>query len=223
MESLGNEKELQPEMQSEYIVLNDNAMDMEVPAVDWDSVELEYYEYFIGAQIFSSMCFSQKIQREAQELLADGRVKLESVTTGYYEQGEDTVGYCYGTGYVGEKDFPIYVCFHRTAVLRTDCQCPNCANLQHHFSISKRNDCPYTAALLMLLEEYLKGKNIADATNKTGMHFLYAFQQKYAAELSKGLKFSEEKFSLRPKLVEKNEQLNVSFKIEASKSFVIKD
>ena len=107
MESLGNEKELQPEMQSEYIVMNDNAMDIEVPAVDWDSVELECYEYFNGEQIFSSMCFSQKIQREAQELLADERVKLERLTTGYYEQGEDPVGHCYGTGYVGEKEFPI--------------------------------------------------------------------------------------------------------------------
>ena len=134
MESLGNEKELQPEMQSEYIVMNDNAMDMEVPAVDWESVELENYEYFVGEQIFSSMCFSQKIQREAQELLAEGRVKLDKLTTGYQEQGEESVGNCYGLGFVGEKEFPIYVCFHRTGVVRTECQCPNCASLQHHFT-----------------------------------------------------------------------------------------
>lgn len=210
-------------MQDEYIVMNDNAMDIEVPAVDWDSVELECYEYFNGEQIFSSMCFSQKIQREAQELLAEGKVKFDKLTTGYQEEVEEPVGNCYGLGYVGEKEFPIYVCFQRTAVMRTECRCPNCASIQHHFTYSKRNDCPYTAALLMLLAEHLKAKNIADATDKTGMHFLYAFQQKYASELSKGLNCGEDKFSLRPKLIEKDEQLNVAFKIEAKKSFVIKD
>ena len=71
----------------------------------------------------------------------------------------------------------------------------------------------------MLIEAHLKEKNIADATDKRAMHFLYAFQQKHASETAKGLSVGDAKMSIRPKLVEKGEQLSVSFRIEAKKSF----
>lgn len=211
--------------EDEYITMNGESTDIEAPVVDWDSVELDNYEYFIGPQIFTSMNFPQKIQREAKKLMKDGNVELGKLNAGYYERGNEVLGECFGIGYEGSKEFPIHVIFNRTDVLRTDCQCKKCGNhyYYYHFNYGKRNDCPYTAALLMLMEGHLKDKNIADATDKVGMHFLHAFQQKHAAEVTKGLSSSSTKMSIRPKLVEKEEQLSVSFRIEAKKSFVIKD
>ena len=122
-------QEKDPEQaQDEYITMNGENTAIEMPAVDWNSVDLEHYEYFIGAQIFSSMNFPEKIQREAKKLIKDGKVVLAKLTTGYYEQEEEPLGECYGMGLDGKKEFPICVCFNRTEVLRTDCQCKNCGN-----------------------------------------------------------------------------------------------
>ena len=208
-----------------YIIMNEVEPVTEIPAIDWENVELDNYEYFIRQQLTASMNFSQKILREAKKLLKDGKVEVKDLNTGYHGQGENMIGESFGIGYDGRKEFPLHVVFDRTSVLRTDCQCKNCEKhyYYYYFNNGKRSDCPYIAAFLMMLEEKLKNNNIADATDKSGRLFLYAFQQKHDTVVVNAKTQNGSKMSIRPRLLDKDNQLQATFKIEAQKSFVIKD
>ena len=210
--------------ETDYITMNGAEQDAEISAVDWSSVELENYEYFNGQQLLESMMFPQRVLHEAKMLLKDGKVVLDNLETGYYEDGKNMIGECFGTGYDGSGRFSIYVDFDRTEVLHTECQCRQCSKSYYYYYFNnKKNNCAYVAALLMLVEEHLKNRNLGDATDKAGIKFIRAFQRKYAAAIVKGQNDSHGKFSIRPRLFEKDNQLQASFKIEAQKSFVIKD
>ena len=210
---------------STYIILNEEEQEAEAAEVNWESVELEKYEYFDKEQLISEMNFLQKTWRDAKGLLKNNKVKIDDLNTGYYERGKDMIGECFGTGYEGQRAFSIHVVFNRTEMLRTDCQCRNCEKryYYYHFNNGKRNDCPYTAALLMLIGNYLKDKNMGDATDKVGRRFLYTFQQKHASNLVKTHVESSSKLSVRPKLLEKDGLLQLTFRLEGKKNFAIKD
>ncbi|MBR3762739.1 MAG: SNF2 helicase associated domain-containing protein [Lachnospiraceae bacterium] len=204
-----------------YIIMNASEEESDIPAVSWEQVELEKYSYFSGAALMAYMNFPERIIRNAKRLVKEKRVALveDDINTGYYERGEDMIGECVGNAWEGTRAFPVHIVFDRNEVIHTECRCRECSRY-YYYGINK---CEYVAAMLLLLSDFLKNKNLGDATDKAGRRFLTAFRQKYAAEMWKGQKPIGEKYSLRPRLLEKEGLLLASFRIEGQKSFVIKD
>lgn len=195
----------------------------EAPLSEWNPAELERYEYFDREQILYSMSPSVRMQNEAKKLIEKGKVSIERVQTGYYPNEKEIFGKCTAIGRDGKEQFFIQIIFRKSEVTQTMCQCRECQkNYYYHYYYSRvNNKCVYTVASLFLLKDYLKEKNIGDATDAFGMRVLHSFKKEERVALPEHRECVL--LDVFPRLINKGGRLRAGFKISGKKSFVIKD
>lgn len=210
--------------QGEYIVLNqEDSSGAEKPREGtMDYAELAKYQYFDCNAIRKSMRLTDAVERKADMLLREKKVTLREVESGYMQGRLETVGEAFGEGVDGRNRFPVHMVFARRELLFAECQCGECR--KHYYSLYYRKDyCPYLGAFMTLVQDYLQGKNVGDATDSNAMVVMRAFTEQRANNVVSDTVGRAGSLTLLPRMTLKGGELAVSFKVGEKKLFVIKD
>ena len=210
----------------EYIVLNRPGQEDEGDAPQErqlaDYNELARYRYFDCGAIRKNMRLTKAVTQKAEALCREKKITLKDVDCGYAQGREETVGEAVGEGREGKMVFPVHILFKRDSVLYAECQCAECR--RHYYSMYYRREyCAYLGALMQLVEEHLEDKNLGDATDWQGMLLIQAFYERRANTVVSDAIGKAESMTVIPRVILKNGELKVSFKVGEKKLFVIKD
>ncbi|MCD8398165.1 MAG: SNF2 family helicase [Lachnospiraceae bacterium] len=221
------EQERNDRLREEYTLLGDASKE-ELDGVSGSGSfsELEHYSYFDGDQMIRSLNLPADSRRMGEKLYRQGLVENMEVTTGYERYGEagEMVGQAVWDAQIGRNQFQTTVTFTRASVSKAQCSCPKCRKKYGGYGwyYGENANCEYVAAVLFGLRDYLKTHNVGDATDRDACVLMNAYRQKRANLLVADKTAKEQSLTLKPRLVKKNSQLTVSFKIGAGKLFVIK-
>ncbi len=211
--------------EQEYIVLNRQEEEDSPEAGKRslaDYAELGRYQYFDMAAIRKTMRLTKAVTQKAEALCREDKVSLQDVQSGYAQGRSELVGEAVGEGREGKAVFPVHILFNRDSALYAECQCAECR--KHYYSMYYRREyCAYLGALLQRVEEDLRDKNLGDATDWRGMQLIRAFYESHANTVMSDAIGKAESMTLVPRVVLKNGELKVSFKVGEKKLFVVKD
>ncbi|MCR2046919.1 SNF2 family helicase [Acetatifactor muris] len=212
--------------QQEYIVLNrqeeESASSEKAERSLADYMTHSQYRYFDCDAIWKNMELTQAVIRKGEALNQENKVRLRSVESGYMSGKSETVGEAVGGGTEGKTNFPIHIVFDRDSVLFAECQCADCR--KHYYSRYYRRDyCGYLAAFMTLVQDYLKEKSLGDATDVRGIKLIRAFSEQRANNVVSDTMGRNESLTLIPRMIMKNGDLAISFKVGERKLFVVKD
>lgn len=213
------------EQDGEYIVLNrQEVLPQEVKAGTGLEAyaALSHYQYFDGEQIRKSMNLTKAIRQRAEKLLLEGKVTLQNVETGYIQNNEEMVGEAAGAGTEGRNAFSLRMVFSRDEVLYAECGCAECRK-HYYYQFYRKEYCAYLAAFGSLIKEHLQGRNLGDATDKLARILMNAYMEQRANSVVSDTIGRQESLTLLPRIVQKDDELTVSFKVGEGKLFVIKD
>ncbi len=87
----------------------------------------------------------------------------------------------------------------------------------------RKDYCPYLGAFMTLVQDYLQGKNVGDATDSNAMVVMRAFTEQRANNVVSDTVGRAQSLTLLPRMTLKGGELAVSFKVGEKKLFVIKD
>lgn len=187
-----------------------------------DYGDLAAYRYFNCGEIEKSMNLTSAIRQKAGKILKEGKAVLHQVESGYMDGRSEMVGEAFGEGKDGKAAFPMHMVFTRNTLLFAECQCSECR--KHYYSMYYRREyCAHLAAFMMLVGEYVQGRNLGDATDMRGMLLMQAFSEQRANHVVSGAIGTKESITLVPRMTCKNKELAVSFKVGEKKLFVVKD
>lgn len=221
------EQEREERLRDEYTFLGDASREnLDSIAGSGSFSELERYSYFNGAEVIRSANLPADSRRMGEKLYQQGLVENMEVSTGYERYGQDgeMIGQAVWEAKIGRTQFQTSVIFTRTSVSKAQCSCPKCRKKFGEFGLyyGGNANCEYVAAVLFALRDYLKSHNVGDATDRGACILMNSYRQKRTNLLVADKTAKEQSLTLKPRLVKKNSQLMVSFKIGAGKLFVIK-
>lgn len=189
------------------------------------TANLEQYCYFDAKQIASSLKVPQLSKKEGARILKANELQDIQVSSGYENYWLDRGMIGEITAYGGTKKpyFQITLAFDRTHITEFSCGCPKCRKRRYSwYAAEQMEGCGYAAALLEVLENYLSTHNIGDATELRARKLMSAYRRKHTNLVIADKTAKEGSVELVPRLVKKNGQLAVSFKIGTGRLFVIK-
>jgi len=209
----------------EYIVLNRREPESDLPERPQKSLEnlnLDKYQYFDCDRIRNNMQITQAVMKKGRQLYQEKKVVLQKLESGYVEGRNEVVGEAFGVGEEGKNSFNIHLVFDRSEPLYAECGCPVCR--KHYYSSYYRKEyCAYLAAFVAVLKDNLEGKNLGDATDYRAMRLLQAFSEQRANHVVSDALGKGESLTLIPRVVNKDGELAISFKVGEKKLFVVKD
>lgn len=212
-----------------YTVLGTSPYDeaRENELADKKIAALENYRFFDAQSIQNSKTFTKKVCTEAQKLIKDGKIRYSRLQYPLYgETGGDIYGRMYFTGNKdGAAAFSLIYVFNKSKVVEMRCGCPDCAaDYYYYYSYDNHiKKCPYAAAGLQLLAEYLRTHNLGDRTDRMAYGILNGYEKKKYYALGSEVAQQGE-LQLRPRILSgAEEQLQIGFKIGTSKLYVVKD
>ena len=212
--------------EEEYVILNQQEEEEQLPERGLHSLE-EYiargsYRYFDMKAIRRGLRLTKAILQKGEKVCQEGNVRICSLESGYVEDRNELIAEAVGEGTEGRTVFPVHVVFDRNSVLFTECQCLECR--RHYYTrYYRREYCAYLAGFLNLIEEKLEESELGDATDKRAVMLMQAFSEQRANSVVSGTIGRADSLRLLPRVVLKNEELAVSFKVGEKKLFVIKD
>ncbi len=213
--------------EEEYVVLNRQ----EEPEVSGqaDAVrqraageDLRYYQYFDCDAVRRGMRFTAANVRKGKRLLEEGKVSLHDLESGYTDDRMEVICEAQGEGREGRTSFPLQFVFSRDQVLFADCGCPQC-NRHYYYGYYRREYCAYLYAFFDLVEKRVKRENLGDATDKLAMVLMQTLMSQRVNGFLPGDGKEVESLTLLPKLIKRQGELAVSFRVGKGKMFVIKD
>ncbi len=182
----------------------------------------ESYTYFDKVKIKESLHLPIDSVRKGKALLAANKITLERIDTSYYEGWDELLGIIEGLVESDKTSFPVRIVFARDRVVSADCCCGMYARNFYRY-YTQMDNCEHIAALMHLLSEYLEKNPIGDATDVWGNEIIRLFQKNRANQTISDVMGNDESIVLKPRLVEKDGRLIVSFKIGQKKLLLIKD
>ena len=200
------------------------------------------YRYYDMGQMTSELVIYDDVYREAQQLVADGRVKLVDVTEGYIRRGPGiyarvTERIIAADGVCAEspgKEAPMMVRASREQIISTSCNVMGCYNstdaaLYYGYGEGRREICAHTTAMLILLDRYIAKNNPGDATDMNAQTLLQRYRKRRSTgrrAIAAGIEDNGKKadINIEPRF-EFGEygETGVSFKIGRNKLFVVKN
>ena len=210
--------------EGEYFVLDHTGLQRKLPKEPEEQASTkiqEEYSYYDFKKIRESAEFSRKALKRGKQLQRSNSIELKEVSIGYLRDEDEQVAIAEGMGQDGKWKFPVEIIFSRTRIMHVGCQCRECQN--QYWRYINREYCAYTYALLNMAEEWVEKNSVGSATDKQGNRLLRAFQRKQANQVISDVKGQDGKVMLVPRLIEKDGELLLSFKIGTKKLYVIKD
>lgn len=184
----------------------------------------EAYSYFNVAEIKRGLNISSRIRKEGEALLRDRQLTLEKVSGGYLADAEGYACRFSGTGHSvrfgRSNSFPVSVTIDRNSLLDVSCSCDMCSGYYYYYS---KNICKYVSALLDLVEDYTGKHGIGDATDMWAKQLLSAYSSKLESKAIADNRAADSSVMLEPRIIKKDDNLALSFKIGTGRMFVVKD
>ncbi len=182
---------------------------------------LEKYAYFKGRKIRGSVKISKDVQNRGMNLLMQGKILLNEITSGHERNSGEVLGQMNAIGEEGSREFAMELIFSQTEVRRITCGCTKCRGEYYTWN-PKSVSCPYKAGLLVFMEEYLKEHSIGDATDQNGLVFLGAFNRKHESEVIADTVSGKMNLRLEPRLIRSDGKLTLSFRVGENRMYVVK-
>lgn len=212
------------EDEGKYFLLSEDGI-QEPPSAEGEedkrAAYREEYSYFDCGKIRKSCGFSEKTLQTAKKLEKNGLVVFKEISTGYLDGESEQVGSVEATGKEGKMAFPMRLMFSRSKVLYAECHCRECQ--KNYWRYYDKTYCAYTAALLNIAEERLRLKPMGNATDKRGNSLLWSFRRRQVNQAASGGMGQEKNVMLTPRLILKDGNLVLTFKVGQEKQYVIKD
>ena len=183
------------------------------------------YQYFKTNSLKASMNLSLSQRKRGKEIVQSGNLKLIDITSGYTDDYEHLKvsrftfrGVEESYGYNSKVD--VMLMLSRNSVLTSKCNCYECRS---SFYWAGREGCAYRSAALDLAIDYLDKNNNIDATDYTGTQVINTFAKRKRSLVISESRQQEKSLVLEPRLVCKDKNISLSFKIGEDKLFVVKD
>ncbi len=183
---------------------------------------LAQYNYFDGKSILDSLNIPGETIEEGNRLLDDEQIKNITVSSGYDRSTGGVCGQADAVGYSKGRSFNMFVIFSHSKVLRSECRCAQCLQ-DHNRWYTGKSKCAYTAGLLTAVGRYLEHHQISDATDLAGQRLLNSFGRKRFNRLSAEEQGNEQQLQIEPRLLKKDGDLELSFRVGYDKLYVIKN
>lgn len=185
---------------------------------------MEQYTYFDIVKIKESLHFKMDSVKAGKELLAQNKVTLKNIDTGYIDGYEEQMGIieCEVEDKSGGKSFRVEIIFSRDQAMSAKCNCRQYGGNFYRYYMAVDN-CVHVAAAMQMLSEYISQNRFGDATDIWGKEILCLFQKNRTNQTISGVMEEDESIRLVPRLVQKDGRLAVSFKIGQKKMLVVKD
>lgn len=183
------------------------------------------YRYFNLKKIKDSFELTAKTRKDCQEILKRGKLKLENFSSGFVESvSREPVcrfictGYEEKYGYKTGIKVTLYV--SKNKVINFECDCDECMG---RYYWAKNHHCKYTAAALDIALDYLEKNDNMDATDTAGRQVINSFAKRKRSKVISASRQQEDSLTLEPRLVCKDKNISLSFKVGEDKMFVVKD
>lgn len=183
--------------------------------------QLAQYHYFDVDAIIESKKVTKKNLKLGTDMLNDGKIKIDSVGSGFDREIGKTIGIVEGTAKTGNKNFPVSIIFDKNKIIETQCGCSKCSDW-YGYPRANTATCMYQVALMEYMRAYFSQYNVADATDLTATRFLDSFYRMNHMKDRKQEAENEE-LKLVPKLILKNGELLISFRFGREKLYVLKN
>lgn len=208
-------------MEKEYEVLNPSETAEQDKAPEWDSAAFSKYEYFDFKEIRQDGNFQAQAENKGRELLAQKKLKIDSVNIGYTRQGEQ-VAEAFGSGQERSYPFSLHLVISRERILHADCDCNECTR-NYYKTKYYGSRCAFISGMLDYVKEYVEKHRLGDTTDYNGQVLLRAFREQHANAVVSSSFEKQNPVRLVPRLVQKEDGLQLSFKVGQQKLFVVKN
>ncbi|MCD8012315.1 MAG: DEAD/DEAH box helicase [Lachnospiraceae bacterium] len=180
--------------------------------------------YFQTDRLRESLDMSDFLMDRGEFLIEDGKIMLQSVRTEYTCLGQEMIGIATGSVKEGGDTHQVQLVFGPDRVLQRKCDCPECSRHYFYANRSSERSCEHLAALFQLLEKYLEGKEIGDATDRSGDKLIASFRERKASHRRNENNMQVSYLELEPRLLQKEGELYADFRIlvQGGKGFSIK-
>lgn len=184
------------------------------------------YQYFDFKRIKKSLEIPEKSRRRAAQILKNRSLAVEDVSEGFVGAFHD-VPACFvtlkgeETAYRRRSPVTVKLLMDKNTVLQADCSCKECQDA--HFYWSQQSNCGYIAAALELAQRYLADHNEMDATDRIATSLIRNFAVKKRSQIISENRGQEKSVVLEPRIVYKDEELGLAFKVGDDRLFVVKD
>lgn len=210
--------------QEEYVLLggaSDPAGEQDQKADNERIRQLEEYVYYDTDKIRASMKLNYDTVRKGEKLYLDKKVEVRKAICGYDNYSNEQRGQVSGVGNPGRAEFPITLTFGQDTLIYAQCGCPTCRKDMYGWYTSKSR-CAYTDAMMRVAGDYLRQHSMGDATDKSARYLIRRFVNSRVNQVITETSAREQELKLEPRLVRKDGNLTLSFKIGVEKLFVIK-
>lgn len=182
------------------------------------------YNYFDVEMMKRELPHKRREQTKGKELYQKGKITVEKVDTVYLEGDNELHGMIQCRAKEGYRAFSLGAYFKKHKVTYMECECEECRhNAYGYYSRKQIHECAYTWGMMEALKDYLKERNLGDATDKNAMMIMQSYQKQRANQLISKVHKETEELQLEPKLSKNNNQLMLSFRIGREKKYVVKN
>lgn len=184
------------------------------------------YNYFNIDNIKKSVKIKQDIKKKGRELINKGELHMSRMQGGYsggwdYEpavqlefKGKEKL---YNNYY---DSVNVKLIFTKNAVISAQCDCYEC---RCNYYWSDDSYCQFKSAALDIAVDHLSANNNIDATDYSGMQLIRNFASKKRSQVISESRQQGSSLCLEPRLVCKDMNISLSFKVGFDKLFVVKD
>ena len=206
----------------EYVLLSDSQEEEESKKEGAAALrKLKDYHYFDGAGIRKSVkTDGAGVEKKARKLFQNGQVTIRGFYTGYASDSSEPLAQAEGSVSDRGRKYEVTIAFSKDKVVQWYCTCSKC-KWSNHYWFSPETDCEYKLAFLMELESVLETVNLGDATDYRALRLLSDVQRKRTGQMLTSTE-AEKELILMPKLVKKDGELSVSFRVGESRLYSVK-
>ncbi|HAD19673.1 MAG TPA: hypothetical protein DCF42_04670 [Lachnospiraceae bacterium] len=189
-------------------------------------------QYYRLSRITSDLLLYPDVWRRGSDLMRSGSITVEQPRFFYrsFQGKEVQTGRIRGyvrNGYFREN---ASILFDRRHVLSMECGCcgsvyfaPDADDARRYLMETDTSVCPHEAALLQVLDRYLKEHNPGDATDRTASRLLSAFGSRNYAQYAEEQAQRRADILLEPRILQEGENWQLTFRIGSDRMYVVKN
>ena len=186
----------------------------------------DVYQYFDFKALRASVELPEKSRRRANQIKKDRNLKILEASDGYVGALGDAPACAFrfrGQENLYRRKSPVDIdlLLSKDKVLRAECSCHECYEARYYWS--RKSNCGFIAAALDMAIDYLKEHSRLDATDKLAVKVIHNFAEKRRSQIISENRRQESSVVLEPRIVLKDEEIGLSFKVGDDKLFVVKD
>jgi len=189
------------------------------------------YMFFQPELLREGVKITKQMEAAAEKLIREQKIRLKEVTFRYTQ--EKLVAIAYGEVLLQEPHL-VVLTFDKDRIRSAYCQVPGCYigfewSLEYEYGDEigcgyQRRICMHEAALLFLVQDYLRVNRPGDATDFFGYTMMQSFRNmRRGGAIQQSQQMKPQRFRLEPRLERRYGILNLSFRLGVEKMMVVKN